>query len=188
MMEFEEMQKIWNEQKGETMYAINEDELQRIVTRNKNASSRRINRAEKVTSVVNGLLAIALFILGASGHPLLFYMAGLMVATVAYVQYFRWKRKKAEATFDRSMMGELNHGISNANHIISFNYFSLVYVSVVVATTMSQMIIRKDSWEEWVVITVAFFMGFFMIRREQKASNLPKRKELLTLKKMLTEE
>ena len=37
-MEFEEMQKIWDEQKGETMYAINESALHKSVTKKKNAA------------------------------------------------------------------------------------------------------------------------------------------------------
>ncbi len=43
MIEFDEIQKIWNEQKGETMYVINEDALRRSVTDKKNAAGKKIN-------------------------------------------------------------------------------------------------------------------------------------------------
>ena len=68
MMEFEEMQKVWDEQKGETMYAINETALHRSVTRKKNAAGRRINRVEISVSVINGIVAIFLFVTCTARH------------------------------------------------------------------------------------------------------------------------
>ena len=45
-MEFEDMRKIWDEQKGETMYVIDETALHKSVSRKKDAVSRKINRLE----------------------------------------------------------------------------------------------------------------------------------------------
>ena len=188
MMEFEEMQKIWNEHKGETMYAINETALHKIVTRKRDAASRRINRVETRISLINGILAILLFVLAMQGHPLLFLSSGLFGVTVAYIQYFRWKRKKAENTFDRSILGELDQALSNTNYIIRLNYFGLVYLIFLVLVTTSQMIVRGDSLWEWLVLAGSVLLSFFLIRWEQNVCNMPGKNQLLALKKKLTEE
>lgn len=189
MMEFEEMQKIWNEQKGETMYAINETELHRIVTRKKNATGRRINRVEIMLTIVNSVMAILLLVKASQGQQHYAYLSfGLMVITVVYVQYFRRKRKKAENMFDRTMMGELDQAISNSNFIIRFNYFVFTYLVVMAGITIFGMIIKGASLEKWLFITGMLLMSFFLVRWEQRACNFPRKKQLLTLKKKLTEE
>ncbi len=190
MMEFEEMQKVWDEQKGETMYAINETTLHRSVTRKKNAAARRINRVEIATSVINGIVAIFLFVIALQGkHNWAFVSSGLLTATVAYVQYFRWKRKKGENIFDRSMLGELDHAISITDSIIRFNYFILLgYLVPLCIINISKIIVGGASVEKWLITTAAFLFAFFLVRREQKACNIPRKKQLIALKKKLMDE
>jgi hypothetical protein len=189
-MEFEEMQKVWDEQKGETMYVINEAALHRSVTRKKNAASRRISRLEINVTIINSATAIFLLILMLN-HPRLlgFINAGIVAATVVYIQYFRWKRKKAESTFDRRMLGELDHAISNANSIIRFNYLMLVgYLLPLSVVGVSSLIVKGAGLEKWLITTGMFVLAIFLVRWEQKACNIPRKKQLLALKKKLMEE
>ncbi len=188
MMEFEEIQKIWNEQKGETMYVINEDALRRSVTYKKNAAGKKINTAEIMLTIVNSITAAVVFVIAMKGHPLLYITGGLFAATVVYVQFFRYKRKKAENTFDRTLMGELDQALSNTNYLISFNYFGLIYIGLFALITFPEMFIRKDSWLEWLILILCVLFSIFVIRWEQKACNIPRKKQLLALKKKLTEE
>jgi hypothetical protein len=190
MMEFEEMQKFWNEQKGETMYAINETALHRSVTHKKDVVSRRINRVEIMISIINGLAGAFLFVLAViRPHMLNFINAGIIVATVSYIQYFRWKRKKAENTFDRSMLGELDHAISNANFMIRFNYLMRVgYVIPLSVVCISALIVGEATWEKWLITTGALLLSFLLFRWEQRTCNVPSKKQLLALKKKLMEE
>jgi hypothetical protein len=62
-MDFEEMQKVWDEQNGETMYVINESALHGTVTHKKDAAGRRINRLEIMLSIINSIVLIILLIL-----------------------------------------------------------------------------------------------------------------------------
>jgi len=190
MMEFEEMQKVWNEQKGETIYVINEAALHRSVTRKKNAAGRKINRIEINISIINTATAIFLFVIALQdSHDWAFFISGLMAATVVYIQYFRWKRKKAETTFDRSMLGELDHAIWNANSIIRFNYLMLTgYLVPLAVISISKMIFVGASLEKWLFTTGMFVLAIFIVRWEQKACNIPRKKQLLVLKKKLMEE
>lgn len=190
MMEFEEMQKIWNEQKGETMYAINETALHRSVTRKKNAAGKKINRVETGLTIINSLTAVILLVLALRGsHEWAFINCGIMVITVAYVRYFRWKRKKEENMFERNMLGELNQAISNANSIIRFNYLMLVgYLLPFGVLTISKLIIVGAPTEKWLIITGMFVLAVFLVRWEQQACNIPRKKQLLVMRKKLMEE
>lgn len=190
MMEFEEMQKVWNEQKGETMYVIDETALHRSVTRKKDAAGKRINRVEIMLTIINSMALIFLFIrMFYHPHTWGFITVAIVAVSVAYVQYFRWKRKKAENAFDRSLLGELDHAISNTNSMIRFNYlmFAGYYIPMFVVAFTS-LIAKGASLEKWIFMTVFFLLGLFLIRWEQKACNIPRKKQLLALKKKLTEE
>jgi hypothetical protein len=112
-----------------------------------------------------------------------------VAVTVVYVQYFRWKRKKAENTFDRSMLGELDHAISNANYLIRFNHLMLVgYLIPMSVVSLSALIFSGASLEKWLIMTGAFILSFFLVRFEQKACNIPRINQLLALRKKLIEE
>jgi hypothetical protein len=189
-MEFEEMRKVWDEQKGETMYIIDESAMHKSVTRKKNAVGRRINRLEIMMTAINSAVMVFLLIL-LFNHPRIlgFINAGIVAATVVYIQYFRWKRKKAENTFDRSMSGELDHAISNSNSIIRFNYLVFVgYLVPMSIVSITTLIVKEASFEKWLMIMGMFLLSFFLVRWEQKTCNIPRKKQLLALKKKLMEE
>jgi hypothetical protein len=190
MMEFEEMQKIWNEQKGENMYVINETAMHKNVTREKNTVSRRISRLEIKLSIINSVTAIILLIL-VLDHPYVlgFIIVGLMAATVVYILYFRSKRKKSENTFNRTMLGEVDQAISNANSMIKLNYILVMgYLIPLSVLTVSSMIMTGAPFYKWLIIAAAFILSFFLFRWEQRACNIPRKKKLLSLKKKLVEE
>ncbi|WP_420575632.1 hypothetical protein [Ekhidna sp.] len=189
-MEFEEMQKIWDEQKGETMYAINESALHNSIGRKKDAASRRINKVEIGVSLINGVVAIVLFFDALNDpHNWDFVASGLLLGTVAYIQYFRWKRRKAERTFDRSMLGELDHAISNTNSIIKFSHLMIVgYMIPMSVFYIAKMIDRGASLDKWLIITGMYLLAFLLIRWERKKMHIPRKENLLSLKRKLMDE
>lgn len=190
MMEFEEIRKVWDQQKGETMYIINERALHKSVTRKKNAVSRKINRLEIMITVINSITGIYLVIQMLNNTSIWgFINIGIMAGTIVYIQYFRRKRKKAENTFDRSMAGELDHALSNANSMIRFNFLMIVgYLIPVSVIGITSMIVSGASLEKWLFILGMFLLALFMVQREQDACNIPRKEELLALKKKLMEE
>jgi hypothetical protein len=190
MMGFEEIQKVWNEQKGENMYVIDEAALHRSVTRKKNAVSRRINCVEIMLSVINSLILIFLLILMFS-HPRIwgFMNIAIVATSVAYILYFRRKRKKEESRFDRSILGELDHAIFASGSIIRINYLMLgAYLAPMFAVAISSLIDTGASLEKWIFTTGMFVLSFFVVRWEQRACNVPRKKQLMVLKKKLMEE
>jgi hypothetical protein len=190
IINFEDIQKVWDKQKGKVMYIIDESALRKSVIRKKDTASKRIRHNEISVSIINGIMAIFLFVIALYGeHNWAFLSSGLMAATVAYIQYFRWKRKQVENTFDRSMLGEIDHAISNTNSIIKFNYVMLLgFLTPLTGIYISKMIAEGAGLEKWLITTGMILLALFLSRWEQKACNIPRRKDLLALKKKLIEE
>lgn len=184
------MQKIWDEQKGETMYAINETALHRSVTRKKKAASQRINKVEIALILINSLCSALLFFDALDDpHNWDFIGSAMMMGTVLYIFYTRHKRKQAENNFDRTIVGELDHAIANTNSIIHFSRmmifgylipFSVFYIGKVIAL--------GDTPEKWLLIGGMYLLAFVLIQWERKKMHIPRKNHLLLLKKKLMDE
>ncbi|MEQ6166532.1 hypothetical protein AAOE16_05005 [Ekhidna sp. MALMAid0563] len=190
-MEFEEMQKIWNEQKGETMYAINESALHKSIRRKKAAAGKRINLVEIMLMIINSTVSIILFtdaILDKEG-PWDYVGATIMALTVVFLIYFRNKRKAKENTFDRSMMGELDHAIANSDSMVQIATIMIYYYLIPVGIyTLSKMLYFGADFEKWLLIIGMFALAFFLVRWEREAMHIPRKRNLIALKKRLIEE
>ncbi len=190
-MEFEEMQKVWNEQKGETMYAINESALHRSVSRKKNAAKRRINTVEVSLMIINSACSIFLLADAIIDKEGFWDYAGavMMALTVVFLAFFRSRRKRNEQTFDRTMLGELDHAISNNDSIIQIATIMIYYYLIPMGLfSLGKMIYFGASLEKWLVIFGLFALSFFLIRWERKTCHIPRKQSLMALKKKLTEE
>jgi Ca2+/Na+ antiporter len=186
-MEFEEIQKIWNEQKGETMYAINESTLHERIKSKKQAAGRRINKVEIGISVINSFCAIFLFIDALNDvQKWDFVGSAIFLSTVIYIQYSRYKRKKAEATFDRSMIGELDHAIANTESIIKVTQLMILgYLLPISILYLSKLAISGASPNQWLLITGMFALAFILIYAERKKMHLPRVRKLKRLRDQL---
>lgn len=189
-MEFEEMQKIWNEQKGETMYAINETALHKSITRKKNMASKRMDGVEIGISLINGVMAIVLFIDALNDpHNWDFIGSAMMLATVIYIQVSRHKRLKAENTFDRSMVGELDHAIANTNSLIHFSRMMVLgYLLPFSFFYILKMLVVDASLEKWLFVLGMYILAFALIIWERKKMHIPRQKNLESMKRKLEED
>lgn len=190
-MKFEEMQKIWNEQKGETMYAINESALHQSIGRKKEAISRKVSLVEISLMIINGIVTIILFtdaILDKEG--LWDYIgASIMALTVIFLFIFRKRRKEKENTFDRTMMGELDHAIQNSESIIQIATIMIYYYLIPMGLfSILKMIYYGASLEKWLFIIGMFALAFFLVIWERKAMHIPRRQSLNNMKKKLMED
>lgn len=189
-MEFEEMQKIWNEQKGETMYAINEATLHNSVTRKKNAAIKRINKVEIGLMIINSLCSIYLFADALDDpHYWNFIGSAMMMITVVYVALSRHKRKKSENIYDRSIVGELDHAIANTDSIIHFSRMMIIgYLIPFTVFYVGKMIVLNAPPNNWLLIVGMYLLAFILIQWERKKMHIPRKENLVSLKKMLLEE
>ncbi|MEO9481795.1 MAG: hypothetical protein ABJG47_00025 [Ekhidna sp.] len=190
-MEFEEMQKIWDEQKGETMYAINETALHKSVTSKKKAASRRINIVEISLMIINSIVSVVLITDAILDEEGLWDYAGavIMALTVVFLIAFRVRRKKNEQKFDRSMLGELDHAIANSHSIIQIATIMIYYYLIPVGFfTLGKMLYFGASLEKWFLIIGMFALAFFLVRWERKALHIPRKTRLEGIKRKLMEE
>ncbi len=188
-MEFEEMQKIWNEQKGETMYAIDESALHRSITRKKNNISRKVSIVELSLMAINSAVAIFLLIDAIVKGGLWDYGgAVIMGLTVLFLYFFRQRRKSNENTFDRSILGELDHAIANSQSILQIAttmiYYYLIPTSIL---AIGKMIYFGASIDKWLLITGLYTLAFFLVRWEKRAVHIPRKNRLEVLKKKILE-
>lgn len=189
-MEFEEMQKVWDEQKGENMYIINESALHRSVTCKKDAASKRINHEEVITSLIIGLTAIILIIAAFhGGHNWAFISSGIMAIDLAYIQYFRWKRKKAENKFDRTLLGELDHTILNTNSVIRFYVFMIIgFLIPLCSIYILKMFVEGATLDKGIILIGVPILCVLFVQWILKKLRGYRKRHLLDLRKKLTEE
>jgi Ca2+/Na+ antiporter len=190
-MEFEEMQKIWNEQKGETMYAINESALHRQVMNKKRNANKIVNMTEIGLMIVNSITAIVLLVDAIQDKEEWYnYLGvGIMALTVVYIIFIRSKRQKGENKFDRTIIGELDHAIANTQSVINIGktmiYWYLLPIGIFI---ISKMIYQNAPLEKWLLIIGAFVLGNFLANWEIKKCHIPRKESLEGLKRKLTEE
>jgi hypothetical protein len=118
-MEFEELQKIWDVQNNEPLYAINEQALHNRILVKKKRAYHTTNFSELLLIFVN--TGTGCFILGMNfftqkENIFMYLMSAWMLLTALYVFASRFRRIKGEDTFDRSMLGDLNHATAMATY------------------------------------------------------------------------
>jgi len=189
-MEIEELQKVWNEQKGENMYTINEESLRKIITRKKDAAARRVSKTEIGLILITVFLGAFITIKAIIKDEGLWDLGGglVILATSLFVIIARYRRKKSEDKFDRSMIGEIEHAIANTQSIISITYSMLFWYMLPVGIfTYGQMIFTGVSMAKFLLITAMFVFAVFLIYWERKYCHVPRKEKLQKLKEKLKE-
>lgn len=118
-MEFEELQKIWDTQNNEPLYAINEKALHNRILSKKKQGLHITNTSELLSIIVNA--GAGCFIFGVnffkhSGNIFMYLLSAWMIVCALYLLVSRLHRIKANQKFDRSISGDLNHAISVATY------------------------------------------------------------------------
>jgi hypothetical protein len=118
-MNFEELQKIWDTQNNEPLYAINEKAMHKYIISKRNQAGHITNISELLSIVVN--FAVAAFVAGMQlvskhGNIFMYLMAAWVAITACYVLVNRRRRLKGQHNFERSLLGDLNHAIAMATY------------------------------------------------------------------------
>jgi predicted membrane protein len=160
-MEFEEIKKIWDMQNNETLYAINETALYSRILSKKRSAGHIANFSELLIIFANvgtGLLVLGMALSRSSVNIFTYLLSAWAIATAVYVLVSRIRRKKNENRFDRSMLGDLRHAISNASYQV---WLSGVMIWNVVPIVI---LILLDFWKsEKLSVWVAIFMPVFSV-------------------------
>ena len=189
-MKFEDMKKIWDEQNQTHLYVIDEKLLQQSIQTKKSGASRFINKMEWFIIMANSLAAAAILIanfLNYPGHIYAYLMSITLLGSVVYTIYRRSHRLKNENRFDRTLLGDLEHAISNATYRAQLSSWLLTYWVVFGILFVLNFINEGKSL--WVVLLALAFciLVFFLGRWEHRSWHLPIKKRLEAMKEKLLE-
>lgn len=189
-MEFEELKKIWDTQNNKPMFVINEEVLHRTIRKNK-----------KKASWISDINEIGLMLIAVSTSAFLVFKnidneniyayppAIFLLITGLYVLIGRIRRKNNEKRFDRSVIGDLDHAISNTDFEINrAKTFIWWYILPVAFPVILNMVMNNASIGKWIFVICGFLLSYLVVRWSLIKSQMPKRKKLLALKKKLLEE
>lgn len=190
-MEFDELRKIWDTQNNEPMYAINETTLH-----------KRIHSYSKRTGRLAGINEVGLILISAGTCSFLlfeaifekesiYYFSGPLIFLLIAVFIFwnRLRRKKAESNFGQTMLGELDHAISNARYLVAvsknFVWWFMLPAAVV---TLPTMVVNGAPWYKWLFVLGCFALSWLVVRYELNRVHLPRLKKLTTLRDKIAQD
>lgn len=159
-MEFEEIQEIWDQQKKQPMYTINEQELQSRILAKKSQAGHIANVSELLLIVVNLLVGGGIAVMNSFGRDrnvFLYVVAAWMVGTGGYMLVSRVRRLRRLPLFDRTMRGDLEHAIADASYQVRISQLMRWNIFPIAAFIVAGM------WEGgksiWIGAGTVVFMG-----------------------------
>jgi hypothetical protein len=189
-MRFEEMKKIWDEQNKEHVFAIDEKQLHQNIEEKKRKSSALVGRIEIILIVVNSLASstiIGLNVVQRKGNIFENAMALLMLATAIYIIFRRAHRLKNENRFDRTMLGDLDHAISNATYQAQLSYGMLIN-SVIIGILLFLNAVAEDKSPGLLFLIIALFaITIYLSRWEHRSWHVARKKRLEGMRAKLVE-
>lgn len=189
-MEFEELKKIWDTQNKKPMFIINEEALHRTIRKKKNKASWISDINEIGLMLIAVTCSIFLIIKNLDNDNVYAYPPAIfLLLTGLYVLIGRFRRKKNEKRFDRSVIGDLDHAIANTEfEIRRAKTFVWWYILPVMIPAILNMIMNDASLLKWILIGAALVLSFLVVRWGLTRSQLPKYRNLLSLRKKLLED
>lgn len=188
MMEFEEMQVIWNNQNNEKLYAINESALYQSIKNKGKVVNRWLHQFEIILVSVNILVAAFLTIVAyINDSETIQYLLAAIYLGYAILSVFWWRRRKQEdVQFEKTMLGEIDKAIWQLNYIIKRTRQLIIWYLIPLGLFMVGMTLYQG--QPWLALALVIVMGgagFATDRWEVKRHYLPKKKSLEALRKTL---
>jgi hypothetical protein len=189
-MEFEDMQKIWDTQNQQHVYAINEQTLHDRVIKNHANIMRYVNISEWMMFLI--MLALSLVVLqDGIFNDELYQVPEALILLVAtgYIYHARRERLRHEPQSDRSLLGDLNQALQAiTHHARQQRNFIWWFIAPMVITTLIHMAFTyqgKPIWL-WPLAFGMFIFNYWTIQRTLNNRVLPEKEDLEALRSMLT--
>lgn len=141
-MEFEELKKVWDKQNDKPMYIIDETSLHSMVTKQKSGAIKKAKIMEYCligANLIAGSFVIIIHLLKGSENIYAFLLGVLMVCTAFFLMVKRNKRLNKNNEFERSINGELDHGLSDAKYVVTMSRTSQFYFAFVSLLVVLEM-------------------------------------------------
>ncbi|MEO0471087.1 MAG: hypothetical protein AAF206_15775 [Bacteroidota bacterium] len=188
IQEFEDIQKIWDQQQQTNLYAIDEKALHHRVHRRERQSNRMADVTEfGIMFVV--LITFAILILDAilDQEGWQSYLGAILfLPSGIYMWWRRENRLKHQHRFDRSLLGVLDHAIANTHYLASLSgSFTLWFLLPSALGIIVNNLGRDFPLWKWIFVVGAFFLSFLVNQIEHWLIHLPRKRRLVALRKQL---
>jgi hypothetical protein len=158
-MEFEEMQRVWDSQTNQPLYAINETALHNRIISKKEKARHITNISELLVIIVNagmGSFILALNFFKQSTNIFLYLMAIWMFGSALYLLVSRIRRISGGKRFDRSMRGDLDHAVSVATYQVRLSL--LMRWNILPMGILVLLSVWEGNKSVWIIVLIlAFF-------------------------------
>lgn len=189
-MEFEEMKKIWDEQRNQPLYAVDEKALHERVTKRKTKAKNIATYTERAfigALGVSGLAIIGLAVTKGNYDVLSLILAVLMLAMAGYVLVNRSRRIKWANTYDHTILGEIEEAIAYANYQVRLSMSGRVFFFVVAGFSILSTYNSTDNLVKTIIVTAFFVVVYFLAKWEHKTFYVSQKNRLLAMKQKLQE-
>lgn len=192
MKNFEEMQSVWNSQKDEKLFAVNETVLHAYIKRKGRTISNLLGLFEWIMIVFNLLVGIVLVV----DHIYDTEAGYRLVLPITYFTFSAYsllrqlKRRTNEVRFKPTILGELDKAIWQINYLIRQGQTLMIWyvLPLVLALSITVFYNQKLLWILVPTLTL-IPICYFGVRWEIHKWYLPKKRDLEALReKLITQE
>lgn len=190
-MQFNDLQKIWDSQNNKPMYVIREEVLHQKVLSKGRKAGRTANITEWIL-ILTGITAAGVLVyfdfIKDEGNTFSYISVVLFSLITVYGIINRFLRKNKTESFERSVLGDLEHALSISEYQISLTkgMFYGFWPAVFLVSLLSLIMSDKPIW--YSVIFGLLFIGVSFISRWEYKCYIKRRDELKQLKVKLTDE
>ncbi|MEM7574916.1 MAG: hypothetical protein AAF433_18560 [Bacteroidota bacterium] len=165
-MEFTELQKIWDQQNQQTLYAIDESRLHQQIKRRLSRANRKVNISE-IGYILISLMASSILLLIGSGslYNNIVIASFLLIGVV--IAYFRWRRLRLVNNPAMDLKTSVDEALSNQNYLKrAMDSFLLWYILPLAIPAVLNMYHTggKPLWQ-WAFVLSSFLLGYLLIRQ-----------------------
>ena len=189
-MEFNELQKIWDAQTNQQLYAINEVALHNRIVAKKNQAYKIAQVSELLLIITNlgaGYFVLQTAFAGQPQNIFMFLLAAWMLVVGFYLLFHRVQRLQKNKQFDRSMHGDLNYAISTATYQVRLSL--LGHWSLLPIALFTLLSLWQSGRPAWLIVAVLVFVLLANVGAKWEHGIYKKRKtELAILKEKLEKE
>ena len=153
------MKKIWDTQKEEYVFTLNQSALHHHVVAKQNQGLHITNISEWLMIAVNILIPVYIMATMLSGEMniSMMIMSGWLLLTAAFVINGRYRRMRGSSTFDRTLKGDLQFAIDVARYqvrLAALGRWNIVPIGLLSVTGLIEA--DKPLWIAAVVVIFLF--------------------------------
>jgi len=181
-MQFDDLQKIWDAQRNETLYAINEQALHKRIKSKK----QRIERSHRIDTI--GLILISIVVsailLFIKSNSIFNVGATIMLIGIAVYVFVRDRaRRQSLKKFDKNILGDLDHSIKNLRAQIRFSKtFWLWYVIPLGIPKLVELLYGEVKYWSVFVLLCGFTLAILLTNWGARVKYQPQLDKLIKLR------